>query len=192
MKEKKETISLGMANLLSIVLLFVATIVCGGLFVIALYLNDSLNMEFIISNFHPTINPLWFAVIIIVGLLVHELIHGVVAAIFAKNGFKSIHFGAHWKQMALFCSCSDPLKVRQYIVGALAPLVILGIIPAIVGIIILNPYWLFFGILFITSATGDIMIVWKLRNENPENTLIELPSGIGYVVYEPEEDDKKE
>ena len=192
MKERKETISPLKANLLSFVLFLAAAIVCGGLFVLALYLNDSLNMEFIISNFHPTINPLWFAVIVIVGLLVHELIHGIAWAIFAKNGFKSISFGALWKYLALYCHCSEPLKVRHYAIGALAPLVILGIIPAIVGIIILNPYWLLFGILFIASAIGDIMVAWKLRKENPENTILDHPSEPGYLVYEPEEEDVKE
>lgn len=192
MKERKETISPLIANLLSFVLFLAAAIVCGGLFVLALYLNDSLNMEFIISNFHPTINPLWFAVIVIVGLLVHELIHGIAWAIFAKNGFKSISFGANWRQMILYCHCSEPLKVRHYAIGALAPLVILGIIPAIVGIIILNPYWLLFGILFIASAIGDIMVAWKLRKENPENTILDHPTEPGYLVYEPEEDDVKE
>ena len=192
MKERKETISPLIANLLSFVLFLAAAIVCGGLFVLALYLNDSLNMEFISSTFHPTINPLWFAVIVIVGLLVHELIHGIAWAIFAKNGFKSISFGANWRQMILYCHCSEPLKVRHYAIGALAPLVILGIIPAIVGIIILNPYWLLFGILFIASAIGDIMVAWKLRKENPENTILDHPTEPGYLVYEPEEDDVKE
>lgn len=196
MKERKETISPLKANLLSFVLLFVATIVCGGLFVLALYLNDSLNVEFVISTMHPNIARWAFyllvAVILVVGMLVHELIHGIAWAIFAKNGFKSISFGANWRQMILYCHCSEPLKVRHYAIGALAPLFILGIIPAIVGIIILNPYWELFGIAFIACAIGDIMVAWKLRKENPENTILDHPSEPGYLVYEPEEEDVKE
>ena len=196
MKERKETISPLKANLLSFVLLFVATIVCGGLFVLSLYLNDSLNVEFVISTMPLDIARWAFylvvAIILVVGMLVHELIHGVVAAIFAKNGFKSISFGAHWKYLMFYCHCSEPLKVGQYNIVLLAPLVILGIIPAIVGIIILNPYWELFGICFITVAIGDIMVAWKLRKENPENTILDHPSEPGYLVYEPEEDDVKE
>lgn len=196
MKERKETISPLKANLLSFVLLFVATIVCGGLFVLALYLNDSLNVEFVISTMHPNITRWAFyllvAVILVVGMLVHELIHGIAWAIFAKNGFKSISFGIMWKYLMPYCHCSEPLKVRHYAIGALAPLVILGIIPAIIGIIILNPYWELFGICFITSAIGDIMVAWKLRKENPENTILDHPSEPGYLVYEPEEEDIKE
>lgn len=40
------------------------------------------------------------------------------------------------------------------------------------------------GIIFIASAAGDIMVVWKLRKENPNNTVLDHPSEAGYLVYE--------
>lgn len=192
MKERKETISPLKMNLLSFVLLFIAAVVCGGLYVLALYLNlnDSFSKDSVINNIHQNINFLWLSISIIFGLFVHELIHAAVAVIFAKNGFKSINFGA--KDMTLYCHCSDPLKVKEYTIVLLAPLVIMGIIPAIVGIVILNPNWVLFGIVFIAGAMGDIMVAWRIRKENPENTILDHPSEPGYLVYEPEEDEVKE
>ena len=76
------------------------------------------------------------SVLVILGFVVHELIHGVTWACFAEHGWRSISFGVFWKQLMPYCHCDDPLRLRHYVIGALMPCFIIGILPVIVAYII--------------------------------------------------------
>ena len=47
-------------------------------------------------------------ILAIIGIVVHELIHGLTWACFAKNGWKSISFGVWWKVLTPYCHCNEP------------------------------------------------------------------------------------
>ena len=82
---------------------------------------------------------LYFAIFFIL-IIVHELIHGVSRAMYAKSGWKSISFGFIAKNLTPYCACNDPLTKFAYIFGAMMPAVILGFIPGIISIVIGNAY----------------------------------------------------
>lgn len=130
-----------------------------------------------------TIDVLWVFILIIGGIVVHELIHGLVWARFASKGFKSIKFGVLWKMITPYCHCKEPLKIRHYILGALMPAFILGFLPAFVAIILGNSGMLLFGMFFTMVGAGDFLIVFKLRKEDPENYVQDHPSEAGCYVY---------
>ena len=130
-----------------------------------------------------TIDVLWVFVWLIGGIVVHELIHGLVWARFASTGFKSIKFGVLWKMITPYCHCKEPLKIRHYILGALMPSIILGLLPAVLAIILENSSMLLFGMFFTMVAAGDFLIVFKLRKEDPENYVQDHPSEAGCFVY---------
>src|ERR1041385_2520210 len=46
--------------------------------------------------------------IIFLGVITHELLHGITWAKFAKNGFKSISFGVNRKYLSPYCHCNEP------------------------------------------------------------------------------------
>lgn len=179
MKERKETINLVTANVFAIILFVVVFIVLLGAYFL-IWGNESPNDE------KSRLMNVVFVVCLFVGIIVHELIHGFFWALYAPSGFKSISFGVIWKMLTPYCHCSEPLKVKHYSVGALAPLVILGVIPAIVGIAIASLTVTIFGAVFIASAAGDIMVAWRLRKEAAENTVLDHPTEAGYIVYEKE------
>ena len=108
-----------------------------------------------------------FFIAFLIGIVLHELIHGISFALFAKRGFCSIRFGVLWKYLTPYCHCTEPLKIRHYIFGALTPSVLLGLTPAIIGLIIGKYLVTFFGIIFIIAAIGDFMVVHLLWNEKP-------------------------
>lgn len=108
-----------------------------------------------------------FFIAFLIGIVLHELIHGISFALFAKRGFRSIRFGVLWKYLTPYCHCTEPLKIRHYIFGALTPSVLLGLTPAIIGLIIGKYLVTFFGIIFIIAAIGDFMVVHLLWNEKP-------------------------
>ncbi|SHE83098.1 Putative zincin peptidase [Mariniphaga anaerophila] len=124
----------------------------------------------------------YFLLVLIAGILVHELLHGLTWGYFANNGFKSIRFGVKWKFLTPYCHCKEPLKVKHYKIGAAMPLIIMGIIPSIIGFVIGHGGVLAFGIFFTWAAGGDIIalfMLWKLDN----NIYVsDHPDKMGFVL----------
>ncbi|MBO9593840.1 MAG: DUF3267 domain-containing protein [Niabella sp.] len=121
--------------------------------------------------------------VISLGIVLHELIHGLTWSLFARNGHRSIKYGILRKYATPYCHCREPLQVRHYILGALMPAAILGVLPAITAVIWGNFYLLAAGIFFIMAATGDFMIVHLLRHEKRGDQVMDHPSEAGCYIY---------
>ena len=121
--------------------------------------------------------------IIMLGIVIHELIHGITWACFAKDGYKSIKFGVLWKMLTPYCPCKEPLNVRQYIIGAFTPAIILGFMPSLIAIIVGNLGLLIFGIFFTMAAGGDFLIINLIRKENKDDLVQDHPSEAGCYIY---------
>lgn len=133
---------------------------------------------------------IFLIVFIASGIVIHELLHGIFWAMFSKNGFRSIRFGVKWEYFTPYCHCTEPLKVWQYIAGALAPAIFMGFLPAIWALINGNTLFMFFGFFFLWTAAGDLIAVWIVR-KFPRNQLIfDHPSELGFIVVN--EDTSKE
>lgn len=130
---------------------------------------------------------LLFVVILLALVVVHELIHGATWAIFAEHHFKDIEFGFIKKYLTPYCTCKVALAKGAYILGALMPLIILGIIPVAIAIAAGSLFWLWMGIIMITSASGDILIVHKIvtyKTEAGEILYYDHPTNAGGVIFE--------
>ena len=120
-------------------------------------------------------------------IVVHELIHGVTWAVFAEHHWADIEFGFMKQYLTPYCTCGVPLKKGAYIFGALMPLVLLGILPMIVGILADNLGLLLLGVILADAAAGDILIVWKIlryRSEAGTVVYIDHPTQAGGVIFE--------
>jgi hypothetical protein len=118
---------------------------------------------------------------------VHELIHGLTWSFFTPHGFKDIDFGIMRDSLTPYCTCKMPLPKGQYIVGALMPLIVFGIIPIVVAFCTGWIGFLYLGILMTVSAAGDVMIVVKaLRHKSTadETLLYDHPTEAGSVIFE--------
>lgn len=126
---------------------------------------------------------LLFTAAVVIGIVLHELIHGITWALFAKKGFKSIRFGVLWKLLTPYCHCTEPLKIKHYLLGAVTPALFLGFVPGIAGIVVESYPVTLFGIFFIIAAIGDFMIVYLLKNEKPDDYAQDHPSEAGCFVF---------
>lgn len=130
----------------------------------------------------------WISILLIftLGIIIHELIHGITWAKYANNGFKSIRFGILWKMLTPYCHCTEPLKVKNYITGAIMPALILGFLPFIYSLAMGNVLWLVFGIFFTMAAVGDFMIINLIRKENMNSYVLDHPSEVGCYIFREE------
>lgn len=122
-------------------------------------------------------------IILIIGIILHELIHGITFSFFTKKGFKSIKFGVIWKMLTPYCHCVEPLLVKHYVLGGIMPAIILGFLPFVYSLIFGNLFWLTFAFFFTIAAIGDFIIIFMLRNEDKNSMVLDHPSEIGCFVY---------
>ena len=183
-KKEKLTIDLVWANVFGILIL----IPIGLLFGLPFYFiwKPQLDIKQYLDSAGPLGAGLGFLLIfeiLIFGIVLHELIHGIIWAKFAKEGFKSIKFGVLWEMLTPYCHCKEALNVRQYIIGAIAPAIILGIIPSIIAIMTGNLGLLIFGMLFTMAAGGDFLIINLIRKESSSDLVQDHPSEAGCFIY---------
>ena len=143
-----------------------------------------------ISLLTPTPHgSLLFIVVFLVLIVAHELIHGLTWSMFAEHHFKDIEFGFMKEYLTPYCTCTTPLLKSHYIIGALMPCIILGILPTIIGILLGSHLLFWIGIVMILSAGGDIMIVWKVlafkkQDLSKEILIYDHPTQAGSVIFE--------
>lgn len=165
----------------------VMTIVFGIPIVIVLYAaffmrNPSFYMEENIGG-----GALQILLVLIVLIVVHELIHGITWAVFASNHWKSIEFGFVIKYLTPYCTCGEPLKRYQYVIGALMPTLVLGIFPSVIAIFTGSMFWLLIGCVMVVAGGGDLTIVLKLlwyRSEGKDVVYIDHPYQAGVIAFE--------
>jgi hypothetical protein len=63
------------------------------------------------------------------------------------------------------------------------PALILGFLPAIVSILNGNLMLLILGVIFISAAAGDFYVVWILRKESMNISVLDHPSEPGCIIY---------
>ncbi len=125
--------------------------------------------------------------IMILAIVVHEGIHGFFWGLFAEHGFKSVEFGFIKEYLTPYCTCSDPLKKNHYIIGALMPTIILGLIPMIASLFTGSLAMLAFGIFMYFGGGGDQMIILKLlkykQKEGKEVIFLDHPYECGLIAF---------
>lgn len=179
-KGRKVVIDLYKANVFCIVLLVLSAIVFAVPFLI---IWKGAPMKSLLASFGG-----WglFLVVMLAGIVVHELIHGLTWACYAKNGWKSISFGVIWKMLTPYCHCNEPMRISGYMMGAMMPCVVLGVVPAIVALFVGDLTLLVFGIIFIATSSGDIWIAWLLTKENPQSLVLDHPTEAGFYILDEE------
>ena len=173
------TISLVKANIFAFVLAVPVIIIGMGLF-------------FWIHGFSANIEMTFRELVIwVVGLVVvvvlHEFIHGFVWGLYAEHYFKDIDFGFISRYMTPYCACSAPLNKKQYILGAIMPLIVLGILPTVASMINGSYLMLMTGLFMTIAAAGDIMIVYeilKYKTDAKDVLYLDHPTMGGGVIFE--------
>jgi len=122
--------------------------------------------------------------VIVIGIILHEMIHGFFFSLFTLKGMRSVKIGVLWKKLTPYCHCKEPVKRYHFIIATIAPMIILGIIPLSFGFVMKNFLLLQFGIVFVIAALGDIMLISLLIKEKNNSLIYDLPDEVGFAVYQ--------
>jgi hypothetical protein len=143
-----------------------------------------LRNNFILSDFvyYAFRYLFWILIILISGILMHEMLHGFIWIFFTKKGFRSLSFGIMKPDLAPYIHCNEPLPVNAYRAGILIPGVVLGIIPALIGIITGNFKIFIFGFFFTWAASGDFAVLWLIRHLKAPVMVQDHPEMVGCII----------
>ncbi|MCR5328002.1 MAG: DUF3267 domain-containing protein [Saccharofermentans sp.] len=134
--------------------------------------------------------PVSFIIVIVimaVGIVVHEGIHGLFWSFGTKNHLKDIEFGFVVQMLTPYCTCKVPLSKPIYILGSMMPMTILGFIPGIICVFLANPILMIFSVIMILGGAGDILIsalLFKHRTKGKKVVILDHPYECGLVVFE--------
>ena len=119
---------------------------------------------------------------IIFYMILHELVHGLAMKIF---GTKKVKYGC--TGMYAYAGSDDYYDKKSYIIIALAPIVVWGIVLAIINVLV--PYewfWVVYLIQLInlSGAAGDLFVTVRF-SKMPKDILVR-DYGVGMTVYSAE------
>ncbi|MGN1398888.1 MAG: DUF3267 domain-containing protein [Erysipelotrichaceae bacterium] len=178
---KLHTISVKKANVIGAIIIIPVFVVLYGIYLLINGLSG-------IDNF--TLVELFLALAAIFGLIVvHEGLHGLTWGLFCQNKFQSIEFGIIKEYLTPYCACKEPLKKTAYLLGCAMPLLVLGVLMAIITIALQSGLWLFVAANNIISAIGDVMVmieILKIDSGDQEVLFIDHPTQAGFMSIKKE------
>lgn len=134
----------------------------------------------------PLANGISLALIVIlllVGIVVHEVLHAVGWHLFGQVPRRAIRFGFKWKVLTPYAHSRALMPVNGYRWGTFLPGLLLGILPSLLATVVGNGFLLAFGLFFTFTAGGDFLVLWLLREVPREAQVADHPSKVGCVVY---------
>ena len=173
-----EKISVFGANVFGILVMLIMAAISYPLFVVVNG-SDSLDPDRIFG-FPGHVGLLLFLLLYAVSIFVHEFIHGFFWHFPCKKKWGSIDFGFNPKNITPYCHCCEALSVPVYFWGAIAPTLILGVLPIIIGIFSGILFLVTLGVVGVVGGCGDILVIWTLR-KHKDCQLFDHPYEVGYA-----------
>jgi len=121
---------------------------------------------------------------IIIGIVVHEVLHGVTWALAGRRPLSSISFGFNVATLTPYAHFKEPLPANAYRTGAAMPGLLLGVVPLLIALATGNGWLATFGTLFLVAASGDILIFWMIRDVSLTSQIQDHPSKPGCIVFD--------
>ncbi|TAF66940.1 MAG: DUF3267 domain-containing protein [Cytophagales bacterium] len=177
MTENKKTFGMGKANLIGLIfgIPFTVILLLPYYFMYGIESTKEIRHFFIFNTFIPSI---------IIGIIVHEAIHGIAWAIAAKIPITEIKFGFQVKTLTPFAHCKVPINIVAYRIGTLMPFLILGLLPYIYSLAIQNAIVMGFSLFFSFAAIGDLMILWITKDIAKDKKVQDHPTEAGVTILD--------
>lgn len=129
-------------------------------------------------------SPALLLIAVLLGIVIHELIHGLCWMIFGRKRFSAIQFGFQWKTLTPYAHLKEPVEVTAYWLGAFLPGFILGILTYGLSLVFGNGDLFWFSLIHTSAAGGDWLILWIIRDVKPGSQVEDHPTNAGCYVLE--------
>lgn len=133
----------------------------------------------------PTWGGVALTLAIILGIVLHEAIHGIGWVIFGRKAFDVIRFGFQWKTLTPYAHLKEPVGVNAYRIGAFLPGFLLGICVYVLSLLLGDGNLFWFSLIHTSAAGGDWLVLWLLRHVKAGTEVEDHPTNAGCYVLEP-------
>ncbi len=117
-------------------------------------------------------------------VVLHEGIHGLMMLVPGGKPLSDIRFGFLREYLAPYAHCTTPLHAWQYRIVVLAPGFVLGVLPTLAALWIGWGWLLWYGVLMMSVALGDLLVWWMIRDLPRRILLMDHPSAVGCIIVE--------
>jgi len=154
--ENRRDLSISMAQA-NVVVMFISVPLVILQFIVFIWLHG-------VENLKPAWSSALLVVFVLLGVVIHELIHGISWMIFGHKPFSAIKFGFQWKTFTPYAHLKEPVEVNAYRLGAFLPGFILGILTYLLSLVLGNGDLFWFILVHASASGGDWLILWLIRN----------------------------
>jgi hypothetical protein len=176
MMENKRDLSVSMARA-NVIVMFISIPVVIIQFAIFILLHGAEGLK-------TTWNFALLFFIVLLGVVLHELVHGITWVIFGRKPFSAIKFGFQWKTLTPYAHLKEPVEVNAYRIGAFLPGFILGILVYVLSLGLGDGNLFWFSLIHTSSSGGDWLILWLIRNVKSGMEVEDHPTNAGCYVIE--------
>ena len=135
-------------------------------------------------------NFLIFLLILFIGYIIHALIQGLTWQLLGNNKLNAIGYGIRRKDrgsVSFNAYCKEPMELKTYKIGIAMPGIILGILPAVLGIFTGNYLVFIFGLFGVLYSGENILVLWLLREVKADSLVKSHPKRVGFYVIDKNE-----
>lgn len=160
------------------------TIISTILLLVMIIFTELIGKESLIFS-----NYFLILILLIPYLIFHEILHSISYVLHGAK-FENITYGAHLEKGILCCLCKQNITKKNILISLVYPLIFIGIITYIIGIIIDNSVLVSLSIFNISGCAGDIfMFIGLSKLKNFEYSEYDNPMAFG--LYSSEDLSKK-
>lgn len=176
MSENKRDLSISMARA-NVIVFFIAIPVAVLQYALFVMMHGGGKTE-------GTWGFLWLFLAVVVGIVIHELIHGVTWMIAGRKPASAIKFGFQWKSFTPYAHLKESVEVNAYRIGTFMPGFILGILAYILSLLFADGNLFWFSLIHTSAASGDWIILWLIRRVQAGSLVEDHPTNAGCYVLE--------
>ena len=175
--EKKRDLSISMTQA-NLIVLFLSIPVVIAQFALFLLRHGTASLQ-------PTGNLAALIAVVLLGVAVHELIHGLSWMFLGNKPWRAIKFGFQWKTLTPYAHLKEPVEINAYRWGGFLPGLLLGILPYLLSLVLGNGNLFWFSVAHTSAAGGDWLVLWLLRKVKAGMQVEDHPTRAGCYVLEP-------
>jgi hypothetical protein len=116
------------------------------------------------------------------GLLVRELIHKIGYFKIGRVSWNLIKLGIDWRHLIPTSHTDALMTANEYRLSLLMPTILLGVVPAFIGIAFGIGFLTILGFLMVVVAGGDVVVIFALRSVPDKAMVRDHPDKIGCYV----------
>lgn len=102
--------------------------------------------------------------VLLVSVVVHEGLHALGFVWVGGVARTAVSFGIFWRTLTPFAHCRAPMTMNAYRLAVALPGLLLGVVPAGLGLLLGLVPLLLFGCWMVVAASGDVAVLWATRH----------------------------